>query len=154
MEELKPTDRVYLKHRYYSNGNIWYPGHYQFGELPEELKTEKYLDIGKKVSPPTDYNSAIKKQKIAVTATKPLVEKTAYGEPSPTVIANKKTPINININSATAEELAKLKNVSVAIATKIIEARTKKTFADIEDLKSRVKLNRGSWDDIKSNLLF
>ncbi len=154
--ELKPTDKVYLKQRYIKEGNVFFQGHYKVAELPKAVLNEEYINVIGQESLPQNYQSALKKQVIEITSTAPATKQVSYPASNPKSPPEKPlTPsIKLNVNSATAEEIAKLKNVSMAIATKIIEARNKKPFVDIEDLKSRIKLNRGSWDDIQSNLLY
>lgn len=159
--QFNPDDRVYLKLRYVKGGNIWYPGYYTFKQLPSEIQNEKFLDVSeKKATAENSYSEAIKKQKISITAEKPLMEKTAYGKPTATVVnqGKQKTVVDPNlkvlVNSATVEELTKLNSVGIAIANKIVEARKLTPFKDIKDLSDRVSLQRGSWNDIETNILF
>lgn len=158
MLDLKPTDKVYLKQRYYSNGNVWYQGTYKFGELPQAIRTEQYIDVGDRAPVPGSFNDAIKKVKITIDGTKPIMEQVSYGEPKKTLVDKgkpKEIPLTkIEVNSANAEELSKLANVTTAIATKMIEAREKEPFANLDNLKERIKLNRGNWDDHQDRLLF
>lgn len=153
IEQLNPTDKVYLKQRYINKGNVYFQGHYKVAELPKAVLTEEYINVLGKEDSPQNYQTALKKQVIQITATTPTTKQVSYDKPKPSSEKSQSTS-KLNINQATAEELTKLKNVTTAIATKIIEARDKEPFSSLENLKERIKLNRGSWDDHQSKLLF
>ncbi len=151
IEQLNPTDKVYLKQRYISRGNVFFQGHYKVAELPKAILTEEYINVLGKEETPKNYQTALKKQVIQISTTTPTTKQVSYNKPSS---SKPQSTSKLNINKATAEELTKLTNVTTAIATKIIDAREKKQFSDLENLKERIKLNRGNWDDHKDRLLF
>ena len=160
MNDFNPRDKVYLKRRYVKGGNIWYPGYYKVMELPVEVRNKTFLGDTLPASS-ANYSDAIKKQKISITSKKPLVEKTAYGEPLPTVVEKNKPAkssvkpnLKVAINTASVEEMVELTYVGTATATQIVEARKESPFKDIQDLSDRVSLSRGNWQEIADNILF
>ncbi len=55
-----------------------------------------------------------------------------------------------DLNSATLEELASLRGMDTALATKIITYRVMKSFSDIQDLKKNGLLSSSQYDQIKN----
>lgn len=151
--QIDPQKKVYLKRLYFENGNAYHPGWYEPNYLPsgclvEGLVSQQGLSVAEK----PNYQNAMVKQEVSLAADSQASQKATFEGEKPIVEIPKNK--KIKINQATVEQLSGLPNIGIATANKIVESRDKSAFTDLEDLKKRIELNRGNWDELSERLIF
>lgn len=153
MTEIDKTKPVRLKQLAAIGGNIYHEGDYQPGALPDSLLNDAYVTQDAPPLPGSPITaSTVQVEQIEISTTSETV--TPKGYPTPTPVLNTSIVSKVNINTADNDTLASLPNVGPPTAVKILEAREKGLFKDLQDLSDRVSLTRGKWEDIQTRLLF
>ena len=147
-------------------GNIYYPGEYNASNpLPENIvKDPNYVKpsvedfvVANKPEPTKEAPSVIERETSfekssglsgELTINKPIKEGDIHVKAD---ISKEATP-NININTASREEILALKGVGKSAASKIVEYRDYSPFVSYSDLTERVPLSFGnSWEKFQIN---
>ena len=71
------------------------------------------------------------------------------GDRADSVSSSEMSAVMININTASAEELTKLKGIGEKIATRIVEYRQEKPFEKIEDIMNVSGIGEKKFEDIR-----
>lgn len=153
MAEIDKSKPVRLKQLAAIGGNIYHEGEYQPGALPDSLLNDAYVTQDAPPPPGSPITaSSVQVEKIEISTTSETV--TPKGYPTPTPVLNASATAKINVNTADSDLLGSLPNINPPTAVKILEAREKGLFKDLQDLSDRVTLTRGKWQDLSSRLLF
>lgn len=151
--KIDTSSRVYLKRLFFDRGNAYHPGWYEPGYLPAACMVEGLVtQAGIPASQKPDYRNSLTTQTISIHSPEPITEKTSYKGEKPLVAPTKQQ--KVNVNKATVDQLSLLPNVGVSTANKIVEARDKEPFKNVDELKKRIELSRGKWEEISDRLLF
>lgn len=146
--------KIHLLRNYITrSGNLYAPGFYEEGHLPEQCLdipglTERIggdsvliTEAAKKSQMITDFSSEQSKQ---------AKEKTEFNIIQTQTTVQESKLERTAINKASLKELTALKGIGQKTAEQIIEAREKSPFLGISDLKERVELPfSGKWDTYK-----
>lgn len=149
---IDPKKKIKLKRLFFDGGNAYHPGWYEPGYLPESCLCEGLVSQEDSILDKPDYKNSITTQAISIGTNQPKTEQATFQGEKPIVAAGAKA--KINVNKATVEKLVGLPNIGIATANKIVEARGTKPFADIKELSEKIELNKGSWEDLKEQLIF
>jgi DNA uptake protein ComE-like DNA-binding protein len=68
------------------------------------------------------------------------------------VLADKPQNERLNVNMATRDELVDAVGIGPVIAGRIVAARRRRPFTDLDDLRTRVKLSDRNWELISPSL--
>lgn len=134
--------KIKLKRLTIVNGNPYHAGVYEENYLPDSIKNDPSLveSQGDNVLQP-DYQNTLKTQSINIGGDKPNAEQISFKGETPKVIQEEvENPPSIEINTATVDQIASLKGVSLSVAQKVVEEREKQKFSDYSDLDNRVAL--------------
>ena len=64
----------------------------------------------------------------------------------------RRTPLRANVNRASREELLAVRGIGVRTADRILRERADRPFADLEDLRRRLRPSRRTWEAIRQAL--
>ena len=158
---IDQSKEVYLKQlASLPGGNIYHPGTYSPGELPEVLLNEAWVVqnpvavAGQVIAP-----SSHLVQELEITTKMPTVLPKAYPVAPPVVVEaaamkSAKLAVKTNINTANNDAISLLPLISPAVATIILKEREKGLFTDLANLSSRVVLPRGKWAELTDLIVF
>lgn len=159
---IDQSKEVYLKQlASLPGGNIYHPGTYSPGELPEVLLNEAWVVQNPVVvlGAPIAHSSHLVQQ-LEITTKMPTVTPKAYPVAPPVVVEafssmkSAKLAVKTNINTANNDAISLLPLVSPATATLILKEREKGLFTDLANLTSRVVLPRGKWAELTDLIVF
>lgn len=159
--QIDPTKPVKLLRLVNDNGNPYYAGIYEPGELPA-----KYLVPGivtQELVPSSivpAYNDVIKSQQInfAVSPSEPSMP-IGYGKAPDPIVNIATEPTSLNLETGQIElntvDLDRLTTVFGGVAANLItEERGKKRFSNLIDLRKRVQVSGLDWDKFSDRIIF
>lgn len=140
------------------NGTFYHPREYNVDELPEAVIASpacKPVKGSPQVETHIKPTGSFEPSEVKLTVESEPITPSKY--PTTTTIIDPKgevtTTLRLQVNQALADDLAKLKGVTQAIALKVVQERQTQKFNSLGDLDQRVPI-KGGWDKLKDSLLF